>query len=306
MGLHRIQSVTLGVPDVATATDYYEDFGLTPSGDGWFSTRDGGNQLRLVHSDRRRLVSVAIGADDEDDLGRIAKQLERIEVSSYSSTNAIEATEPVTGVRVKVEVSDRIIQPDIPAPGYNTVGSPARLNRRAEGIERVGPVRPRKLGHVVIGSIDQAVSQRFFTEGIGLKVSDEIRNEAAFMRCSTDHHNILVSAAPVNFVHHTSWQVDDIDEIGRGATHMLSENPERHIWGLGRHHIGSNFFWYLKDPAGNFTEYYSDMDCVVEDALWHPRVWEEAYALFSWGPKPPPSFLNPEDLAGLMSGSHSV
>jgi hypothetical protein len=76
------------------------------------------------------------------------------------------------------------------------------------------------------------------------------------------------------------------------------------VWGLGRHHIGSNFFWYLKDPAGNFSEYYSDMDCVVDDALWKAEVWEGAKGLYSWGPPPPPSFITPEDLAGLMAGAH--
>ena len=61
---------------------------------------------------------------------------------------------------------------------------------------------------------------------------------------------------------------------GRGATAMLKADPDRHTWGLGRHFIGSNFFWYLKDPAGNFSEYYSDMDCIVDDALWKPGVWD--------------------------------
>ena len=49
---------------------------------------------------------------------------------------------------------------------------------------------------------------------------------------------------------------------------MLAGRPERHVYGLGRHYAGSNFFWYLKDPAGNFCEYYSDMDCIVDDQLW--------------------------------------
>ncbi|MEV1011660.1 dioxygenase, partial [Streptomyces sp. NPDC049881] len=111
--------------------------------------------------------------------------------------------------------------------------------------------------------------------------------------------------APVAFLHHTSWQVDDIDEVGRGAATMLEDHPERHVWGLGRHHAGSNFFWYLKDPAGNFSEYYSDMDCIVDDQLWTPEVLEGAKGLFNWGPPPPPSFLAPEDLAALMTGSHS-
>jgi hypothetical protein len=41
------------------------------------------------------------------------------------------------------------------------------------------------------------------------------------MRCSTDHHNLLVQQAPLNFLHHTAWEVDDVDEVGRGATRML-------------------------------------------------------------------------------------
>ena len=131
-------------------------------------------------------------------------------------------------------------------------------------------MRPRKLGHAVLGSTDYRRSTSFFTDGLGFKISDRIAGVGAFMRCSTDHHNVLVLAAPVNFLHHTSWQVDDVDEVGRGAFAMLEGRPERHVWGLGRHYAGSNFFWYLKDPAGNFSEYYADMDCIVDDQLWTP------------------------------------
>jgi hypothetical protein len=99
--------------------------------------------------------------------------------------------------------------------------------------------------------------------------------------------------------------VEDVDEIGRGACAMLEGHPERHVWGLGRHYAGSNFFWYLKDPAGNFSEYYSDMDCIIDDQLWTPETLEGARSLFNWGPPPPPSFLEPEDLAALMTGAHA-
>jgi hypothetical protein len=86
---------------------------------------------------------------------------------------------------------------------------------------------------------------------------------------------------------------------------MLEGRPERHVWGLGRHFAGSNFFWYLKDPAGNFSEYYSDMDCIVDDQLWRPEDLEGARGLFAWSPPPPLSFLHPEDLAALMTSSHA-
>ena len=121
----------------------------------------------------------------------------------------------------------------------------------------------------------------------------------------SDLHNVLVLRAPVVFPHHSSWQVDDIDEIGRGAHALLDGHPERHVWGLGRHHAGSNFFYYFKDPSGTFSEYYSDMDCVPEDQLWTPETLQGARGLFSWGPPPPPSFLHPDDLTALMAESHS-
>ena len=48
MALHRLTSITIGVPNVAPTAAYYEEFGLTPSGAGRFATRDGGEQLVLV------------------------------------------------------------------------------------------------------------------------------------------------------------------------------------------------------------------------------------------------------------------
>jgi hypothetical protein len=305
MALHQLSSVTIGVPDVGATVDYYREFGLALEAGGWLATRDGGRQLRLVSAPTRRLVAMTIGADDQDDIARVSRQLQAIGVAARVEDGGVVASEPVTGVEVTVRVAGRLVQPQTPATPYNGPGRADRGTSRAPGILREGPVRPRKLGHVVIGSVDQQATQKFFIEGVGLKVSDLVPGLAAFMRCSTDHHNVLVTNAPVNYLHHTSWQVDDIDEIGRGAMAMLAGHPERHVWGLGRHHIGSNFFWYLKDPAGNFSEYYSDLDCIVEDALWTPQVWEAAKGLYNWGPPPPPSMIEPEDLAGLMSGAHS-
>jgi catechol 2,3-dioxygenase-like lactoylglutathione lyase family enzyme len=304
MALHRLSSVTIGVPNLAQTSRYYSEFGLTAMGSGRFATRDGGEQLHLVHSTHRRLVAVSIGADDRDDLDRVACQLEGIGVAAQRRTDSVVAEEPVAGIRTMVRIAERIHQQPTPPTPYNGPGRLERSGTRAPGVLRNHQVRPRKLGHVVIGSTDYEVTRRFFTDGLGFKTSDHIKGRGSFLRCSTDHHNVLVLAAPVNFLHHTSWQVDDVDDVGRGAHAMLEADPHRHVWGLGRHHAGSNFFWYLKDPAGNFSEYYADMDCIPEDALWTPEDFEGAQGLFNWGPPPPPSFLQPEDLAALMTGAH--
>ncbi|MGV9734043.1 VOC family protein [Rhodococcus aetherivorans] len=306
MALHRLGSVTIGVPNVDQTASYYQEFGLTPLGDNRFATVDGGEQLRLVHAPRRQVLEVTIGAEDRDDIDRIARQIQNLELACSVGDGRVEALEPIAGFKAVVEVMPHLVQEPAPAPLYNGPGRIDRPDGRAPGILREQRVRPRKLGHLVIGSTDQAATQKFFTDGIGLKISDVVPSIAAFMRCSTDHHNILVQQAPVNFLHHTSWQVEDIDEIGRGAMAMLEKDPNRHVWGLGRHHVGSNFFWYLKDPAGNFSEYYSDIDCIVDDALWEPGVWDGAKSLFNWGPPPPPSFVMPEDLAAHMTGAHDA
>ncbi|MEU2032681.1 VOC family protein [Nocardia amamiensis] len=304
MALHRLSSVTIGVPDPTTTRDYYTEFGLSPAADGWLATTDGGNQLQVVSAPSRRLIEIVVGVDDSDDLDAVQARLTALGIPLARTADAVAAHEPIAGFRAVVRIADRIHQPAVPSTTYNGPGRVERQGSRAPGILRTDPVRPRKLGHAVVGTVDLDTTRRFFTAGLGFKLSDEIAGHGAFLRCSTDHHNVLVLQAPVNFLHHTSWQVDDIDEVGRGATAMLEGNPERHVWGLGRHHAGSNFFWYLKDPAGNFSEYYSDMDCIVDDQLWTPEAFEGAQGLFNWGPPPPPSFLHPEDLAALMTGAH--
>ena len=50
MALHRLGSVTIGVPDVAATAAYYDDFGLTRTDGGGFATAEGGEQLKLVHT----------------------------------------------------------------------------------------------------------------------------------------------------------------------------------------------------------------------------------------------------------------
>ena len=49
----------------------------------------------------------------------------------------------------------------------------------------------------------------------------------------------------------------------------------------------------LKDPAGNFSGYYSDMDRIIDDQLWTPEVLEGARGLFARGPPPPPPSCTP-------------
>jgi catechol 2,3-dioxygenase-like lactoylglutathione lyase family enzyme len=301
MSLHRLTSIVVGVPEPAPVAAFYRDFGLTETAPGVLATRDGGEQLRLVAAPQRRLLELGVGADDADDVARVARNLAKLGFAAERIGDRVEAVDPASDVRVVVAVATRIAH----APGEeardNAPGVVRRRNARADSFARAAAVAPRKLGHVVIGSLDASASQRFFTEAIGFEVSDEIPGVGAFLRCSTDHHNVLVQSSPVRFLHHTAWEVDDVDDVGRGAKAMLDADASRHVWGLGRHYLGSNYFWYLRDPAGNFAEYYSDLDVIDDDAAWKPEPARGMAALYSWGPPVPGEFLAPPDLARFVA-----
>jgi catechol 2,3-dioxygenase-like lactoylglutathione lyase family enzyme len=308
MALHRMQSITIGVPNVDETRAFYRDFNLTETAPGVFATADGGEQLRIVPAPVRRVVEFTVGAEDPDDIARVASQLAGIDAVFERDGTRVSAIERGTGVRVNVDIAPKIVQEPAAAPLYNGPGRVDRQGRspRLRDSDAQRAARPRKLGHLVLGSLDVDASGRFFEQGIGFKLSDSIKGIGAFLRCSNDHHNLLLQKSPVQFLHHTSWQVEDVDEIGLGAQALLTKDPARHVWGFGRHHVGSNFFWYFRDPAGNFAEYYADMDVILDDQLWKPQVWEGMRSLYSWGPPPPPSFIRPDDLTELMAGSHSA
>jgi catechol 2,3-dioxygenase-like lactoylglutathione lyase family enzyme len=302
MAMHRLRSITIGVPEVEAVRGFYRDFGLDEVAPGRFATADGGEQLRFVAAPRRTLVSLAVGVDDANDLGRASESLAKLGVQTQRDAAGLRATEPVSGIAVELVVEPRVSQKSGAGAVANRPGAVVRHDARAPAVS-AAPSRPRRLQHVVFTSSDPLASRRFFTDGLGFRVSDEIPAfGATFLRCSTDHHNVLVQPGPFSFLHHTAWEMDDVDAVGRAAASMVAADAARHVWGLGRHAIGSNFFWYLRDPAGNFAEYSADLDVIADAEAWKVAASTPAHGLAAWAPPVPASFLAPEDILALVRG----
>ena len=103
------------------------------------------------------------------------------------------------------------------------------------------------------------------------------------------------------YPHHTAWDLDDVDQVGRAGCELVAARPERDAWCLGRHGLGSN--WYLCDRAGNFVVYYCDLDVIVDDEAWEVAASIAIHPLAAGGPAAPPAFPAPDDIVALGRGS---
>lgn len=300
MALHGLHGITLGVTNVAEVAPFYVDFGLEPDATGTsFSSTNGGVQLSLVERKWRQIVDTTLGCDDEDDLDRIRHAATAGGHDVVDGGDTIEIVEPVTQLLIRVKIMPRVELQTVEQVPMNQAGYAPRQNARPETLFVEDTPRPRKLGHIALSSPDIEATGAFLGDVIGAKLSDRVPGNVAFWRTSTDHHNFALAQAPGAIFHHFAWEMDDMDAIGHAARHLLTDNLERHAWGLGRHFLGSNLFWYFKDPAGNFVEYFSDLDQIVDNAEWMARDWDPDKALYIWGP-PTPGALDPTDVGEIV------
>ena len=302
MGLHRLLGMRIGVPDPMELAEFYGELGLDHDGYGGFGGTDGGTQVIVEDHSFRRLLEVRVAADDETTLAATARRLTDLGLSPTTTATTLTVMDPSTRVTFSVEVAERRVLPVAPeTPVENRPGGTVRHNTRSPGV--FGTARPpRRLGHIVIGTPDLAGTRDFLLDGLGFKMSDQAEGIIAFLRCSTDHHNVALVGSPVPMLQHYSWECDDVDHVGHTATKLVRADPSRHAWGFGRHFIGSNYYWYLHDPSGSFIELYSDMDVIDDDDAWD-RSGRTGFGLEhvanSWGPNIPAEFVVPTDLDEL-------
>ncbi|HET6158045.1 MAG TPA: VOC family protein [Dongiaceae bacterium] len=114
----------------------------------------------------------------------------------------------------------------------------------------------------------------------------------------SDHHVLALARSERPGFHHASFEVGSIDEIVSGAERLVGAGY-RAAWGLGRHVVGSNFFYYIRDPWNGLAEYFLDIDFVPGDAEWQVRDWDPQDGFFLWstGGPPPPDFVQNFELA---------
>jgi len=288
-GLHHY---ALAVPGLDVADEFLRAFGLETVDDhGTLLGRCPGReqeQVRMVEAPAKRLhhlsFSVAPGT-----LDALRERLDR---------HAVPAVDPPLGspeaglwIRDPDGTAVQLLEMD-PAPPRpatpvlsNIGGEYHRFDTAAW--QQASDILPRRLGHALVFTPSQEPMTRFYTEVLGLAVSDRITGAVTFLNCGPgDHHIFGFITSTHRGFHHGSYEVPSLDAIALSAVRMRDAGWDRG-WGLGRHTLGSNFFHYTADPWGSWIEWFSDIDQIRD--CWIAKDWDVPPHL--WGPPVPEEFL---------------
>jgi catechol 2,3-dioxygenase len=151
----------------------------------------------------------------------------------------------------------------------------------------VQPFDIRKLGHVVLNVTDLEASVRFYTEVLGLQVSDRypdtmVPGGMVFMRVSTDHHGVALvggaSKTEKTTLNHFAFEVGSPDEVFRARAWLSKHGVPIHF--EGRRRAGCQLAVEFRDPDGNNLEIYWGIDQVGTDGhVRPPSEWRQALTL---------------------------
>jgi catechol 2,3-dioxygenase-like lactoylglutathione lyase family enzyme len=296
LGVHSLDRFVVTVPDIAAAERFYRAFGLDARRDGrvldlyvhggdhcWGRVVENGEPKRLQY------LSFSAYDDDYEALAERIRAAGACEPHPLSDGRGTWTRDPdgtpvqlIEGPKVSASQKAALAQPSPPAPGKG-----AAPNRKT-----AAPVRPRRLSHVLLFTPDVARQLAFYSQMLGLRLSDRSGDVIAFMHGphASDHHVIAFAKSHAPGMHHSSWDVASFDEVGLGAELMRAQGYAKG-WGVGRHVLGSNYFYYVQDPWGSWAEYSFDIDFVAADVDWPAGDHPPEDSFYIWGPAVPDDFV---------------
>jgi hypothetical protein len=114
----------------------------------------------------------------------------------------------------------------------------------------------------------------------------------------SDHHLLALVGSTHRGFHHSSWEVGSVQEVGLGSAQMMRAGYTKG-WGVGRHVLGANYFYYAADPWGSYAEFSADIDFIPADFDWPANPnHDPGDSFYLWGPNIPEGFIENTEPAG--------
>jgi len=294
-------------PDLDAQEEFLTHFGMVRADRTqhalYMRGTDPAHHIHVTEKGDPGFIGMAYYAASEEDLHKVAR------VPGASGIEDID--EPGGGKRVRlkepngyqIEVVWGIQQlPPIPVSRdpMNTGTEPLR---RAGKLMRLpqDPTPIKRIGHGVMGSPKLKETVQWFRDTLGFICSDDVYVErqdnliGSFNRCDrgdeyVDHHVFFCLKHEQAGLNHFSFEVHDVDDVFAGHQRLEELGKYEHMWGIGRHLLGSQVYDYWADPWGRVHECWADTDRL--NARSGSNLLPAREALISqWGGPPPERFI---------------
>jgi len=173
----------------------------------------------------------------------------------------------------------------------------------ARSTEELPGFRPRKLGHTNFLTADLESQTAFYTEVLGMRITDRLGDAGVWLHVNADHHALAFVNKGYPHLHHLALEMVDWGEL-RVAFDHLAQHGRWLAWGPLRHGLGQNLSGYVRVPEEEcFVEIFCDVEQLEPDH--EPRDWpDDTHASNVWGILPPRSYFrfDPEAVESERQG----
>ncbi len=245
--------------------------------------------VRLRQNDDNRIDVIALAAESRKDVDALAEKVRASGVKMISEPAPLSSPGGGYGFR--------FFSPDgLPFEISSDVETRATQElKRWDGI-------PERISHVVLHSPNHHELVKFFTDVLGLRISDWIGDFMCFLRTNHWHHRIALLPGPPT-LNHVAYDVPSVDDMMRGISRLKGEGRDI-LWGPGRHTAGNNTFSYFQTPSGFIVEYTSELEEVNEETWVATKHQPSQQIMDQWGigsggpqtmpePRPDPGLFQP-------------
>ncbi len=288
MRLHRLDHAALRVADLdEAAARWCLQFGLVErtraDGRAYLACNDEPYCLELIEGGRPGHDHFAFELAVDCSLDDARAHLSRLGVEWRESEGCLFVDDP-DGRPVQV------------MPYREPVSDVARWPQHARPSSTVHVGGARKLGHVNCLTGDIQAGFRFYTEVLGMRLSDWLGDGGVWFHVNSDHHVMALVDLGYAHFHHLAFETVDIGKM-RDLLDHLARHGRWLSWGPTRHGIAGNIASYVRIPEEEcHVELYCDMEQLQADHV--PRVFpDDRYSSNTWGPLPPRSYFRFDPVA---------
>jgi catechol 2,3-dioxygenase-like lactoylglutathione lyase family enzyme len=310
MALIKVTDLAYGrlrTPDLDLAEEFLTHFGMAKAERTanalYMRGSDAPHHIHVTEKGEPGFVGFAYEAASLDDLKRVAKAPGASAVETIDEPGGgkrVRLREP-NGYQIEVVYGIKKLKP-IPVK-RQALNMGKESLRRAGELMRLpdGPARVKRIGHGVMASPKVKETVQWFRDTLGLVCSDDVYvgskdniigsfNRLDRGREYVDHHVFFCIMNDRAGLNHLSFEVQDIDDVFMGHKYLAQLGKYEHMWGMGRHLLGSQIYDYWSDPWGRVHEHWSDTDR-LNLKNGSNLISAEEGLISQWGERPPQKFL---------------